>query len=120
MATLHAFGPELLRQPAAAPWWNEMFRQWASVLDLVVWLDCPDEVLQERINGRERWHLVKGRSEQEVSRFLDRHRKSYYHVLFGMSLHGGPGLIAFNAGRTSIEQMLRDILAACNSGRYRG
>jgi hypothetical protein len=41
-------------------------------------------------------------------------------VLFGMSLHGGPGLIAFNAGRTSIEQMLRDILAACNSGRYRG
>lgn len=119
MATLHAFGPEMVRTPAARPWWNEMFKQWASVLDLVFWLDAPNPILQGRIDSRDRWHMVKGKSEQEVSQFLDSYRTSYHHVLLGMSLNAGPRLMALDTGRTPVYQLANSILAALHAAGNR-
>ena len=120
LATLHAFGPDMLRRPAARSWWNNMIKRWAATLDLVVWLDAPNPILEQRINARERWHLVKGKPEREAAEFLDRYRKSYYQVLWGLSLHGRPGLMAFNTERECICQVADAILPACKLELSRG
>jgi shikimate kinase len=114
LATLHAFGPGILRSGAAASWWNEMFREWASVLNLVVWLDAPNSILEQRINARDQRHMIKGKSEREVSQFLDQYRKSFYLVLRRLSQNGGPGIIAFDTNRVSVDQMASYVVAACD------
>ena len=114
LATLHAFGPAALRESAADKWWNRMFKQWASYLDLIIWLDAPNPVLQRRINARDRWHIVKGKSEQEVSQFLDRYRVSYRHVLQQLSSNGGPKIIPFDTSQVSIQEVERTVLDACD------
>lgn len=114
LALLHAFGPAILGKLPADKWWNRMFKQWASYLDLIIWLDAPNPVLQRRINARDRWHIVKGKSEQEVSQFLDRYRVSYRHVLQQLSSNGGPKIIPFDTSQVSLKEVERTVLDACD------
>src|SRR6188474_740753 len=81
LATLNEFGPETLKTNQFETWWDRMFRQWASTLDMVIWLDAPDTILEQRINSRDQRHLVKGKSELEVGHFLARYRTSYEETL---------------------------------------
>ncbi len=111
LATLHAFGPEMLRTPAADELWSEMFRHWASALDLVIWLDAPNPVLESRINTRERWHAVKGKPAREVSQFIDHYRMSFVHVLGELSAIGGPPVIRFDTSQAPIDEVMSALLA---------
>ena len=115
LATLHEFGPEKLRSARFEEWWDAMFKQWASTLDIVVWLDAPDSVLENRINSRDQRHLVKGKSEQEAARFLARYRKSYEQTLAKLKTHGGPFLLQFDTSQTSIEKVADEIISAINT-----
>lgn len=113
LATLYAFGPERLRSQAFEKWWNGMFQHWAFLLDMVVWLDAPDPVLERRINGRNQRHTVKGKSELEVRKFLARYRTSYEQVLAKMIAGGRPTVFQFDTSQTSIEQIAENVLDAC-------
>ena len=114
LATLNEFGPENLKTDDFEIWWNRMFKQWASTLDMVIWLDAPDLVLDQRINSRDQRHSVKGRSESEVVHFLARYRTSYEEILAKLRIAGGPRLLQFDTSRTSIEQVAEEILSAFN------
>ena len=57
LATLNAFGPECLKNQRFESWWQKMYRHWASILDIVIWLDAPDNVLKERIDNRGKKHF---------------------------------------------------------------
>ena len=111
LATLHAFGPALLHAQPAAKWWSERFTQWSGLLDLVVWLDAPDEILTRRIDARDQRHAVKGRPEHEAVEFLARYRQSYDHVLANMTGAGKLRMISFDTGQLSLEA----IVEACVS-----
>jgi shikimate kinase len=114
LATLNEFGPENLKTDEFEIWWNSMFKQWASTLDIVIWLDAPDLVLEQRINSRDQRHVVKGRTEAEVVHFLARYRTSYEEILAKLKTDGGPRLLQFDTSRTSIEQAADEILSAIN------
>ena len=114
LATLNEFGPENLKTDDFEIWWNRMFKQRASTLDMVIWLDAPDLVLDQRINSRDQRHSVKGRSESEVVHFLARYRTSYEEILAKLRIAGGPRLLQFDTSRTSIEQVAEEILSAFN------
>jgi shikimate kinase len=114
LATLQEFGPEKLRSDGFEKWWDAMFKQWASTLDIVVWLDAPDSVLEKRINSRDQRHLVKGKTEQEAARFLARYRNSYEQTLAKLKTHGGPFLLQFDTSQTSIEKVADEIISAIN------
>lgn len=113
LATLYAFGPERLRSQAFKKWWNDMFEEWATLLDMVVWLDAPNSVLEKRINFRNQRHLVKGKTEPEAREFLDRYRTSYEQMLVKLTANGGPTLFQFDTSQTSIEQIAENVLDAC-------
>lgn len=114
LATLNEFGPENLKTDEFESWWNNMFKQWASTLDMVIWLDAPDLVLEQRINSRDQRHSVKGKAKSEVVHFLARYRTSYEETLAKLKTDGGPRLLQFDTSRTSIEQAADEILSAIN------
>jgi len=113
LATLYAFGPERLRNQSFKKWWNAMFKQWADLLDMVIWLDAPNPVLETRINHRDQRHLVKGKPEPEAREFLERYRTSYEQMLAKLTANGGPTLFQFDTSQTSIEQIAENVLDAC-------
>ena len=113
LATLHAFGPSWLRSVSADTWWGELFQQWAALLDLIVWLDAPDTLLDTRINARNQKHEVKGKTDQEVIQFLGRYRSSYRYVLSGLAACGGPTVIPFDTSQSTIKQITEEVLVVC-------
>lgn len=110
LATLNAFGPEYLKTERIEAWWNNMFKQWASTVDIVIWLDAPDAILEKRINSRSQRHAVKGKTETEVLQFLARYRMSYEQILAKLMTDGGPALFQFDTSQTTIEQVVDEIL----------
>jgi thymidylate kinase len=91
-----------------------MFEQWAFTLDIVIWLNAPENILVERINARHQRHAVKGKSELEAHRFLMRYQTSYKQTLAELTACGGPTLLQFDTGQASIEQIADEILVTCN------
>lgn len=114
LATLQAFGPERLHGPVGLAWWQQMVRQWGSVLDLIVWLDAPDSVLAERINRRDQRHAVKGRAQAEVQHFLARYRVAYQDVLERLATMGGPMVVRYDTSQLTIDQVCDNILTVCH------
>lgn len=113
MATLHAFGPAWLRSTSAKTWWSELFQQWADLLDLIVWLEAPDSLLETRINTRKQKHKVKGKTASEMMQFLASYRDSYNYVLSGLVSSNRLNVIKFDTSQASIDEIAEDIMAAC-------
>ncbi len=113
LATLLGFGPESLSSPAAQDWWSRLYRQWAFTIDIIVWLDTDDETLVRRINAREQKHDVKGRDSAEAREFLMRYRVAYLRTLRRMMDFRQPRLLKFDTGQAPVEEIAREILAAC-------
>jgi shikimate kinase len=110
LATLDAFGPDYLKTERSEAWWNDMFKQWASTLDMVIWLNAPDPILEKRINSRSQRHAVKGKPENEALRFLGRYRMAYEQILARLMIDEGPALVQFDTSQTTIEQMVDEVL----------
>jgi shikimate kinase len=119
LATLNAFGPEYLKTEKVKAWWNNMFKQWASTVDIIIWLDAPDTILEQRINSRNQRHAVKGKTETEVLQFLACYRMSYEEILAKLMTEQGPVLFQFDTSQTSIEQVVDEVLLTIDS-RFEG
>ena len=110
LATLAAFGPAQLDNPMAEGWWNARFDEWANTLDIVLWLDAPNTILEKRINGRDQRHVVKGKSQQEVSQFLADYRRAYEQTLTRLTQRG---LVVkrFDTSKIAPEQLVHKVLS---------
>jgi broad-specificity NMP kinase len=63
-----------LRHPRLAGWRRAQLARWAALLDLVVVLEAPDDVLRSRIDARAKGHRLKGAGAQEAAAALARDR----------------------------------------------
>jgi len=115
LALLRDFGPEITKSQLYERWWDSMLKQWATIMDMVVWLDAPDVVLLERIHTRSRWHIIKRKSGQEACEFLGRYRTSYEHIISALTAEGGPQVLRFDTDQKSVDQIVDKVLAALNS-----
>ncbi len=122
LAFLKEFGPGFTRSGAFTAWWETSLERWARSLHLVVWLDAPDEVLLERINGRAQAHLVKGALEREARLFLTRYRAAFGAVIGAMDALGGPEVIRLDTSRLTPEQAAAAVAGrlAVRGDRVRG
>lgn len=115
LATLNAFGPERLKSRGFETWWHSMFEQWASTLDIVIWLNASDSILVDRINARNRRHAIKGKSEREAHKFLLRYQTSYEQILAKLTAYGQRlTLLHFDTSQKSPEQIAVEVLKAMN------
>ena len=95
LAKLGEFGPGVLASYVAQNWWSRQYRQCAGAIDMVIWLDAPDEVCAERIRRREKWHEVKDAPDEIIIEFERRYRMAYERVIAQLTGAGkGPGCSA--------------------------
>lgn len=111
LAELMVFGPDCLKDQDMKKWWDTTFRQWANILDLIIWLDTSDSILIERIKNRDKWHLMKGQKEIDIIKFLKDYREAYENVISSLTSYN-PCLkiIRFDTGLESLEMVLDNLL----------
>jgi GTPase SAR1 family protein len=97
LAWLRGFGHETLRQQPSAAWWRMALREWASLVDAVVVLDAPDQVLAARIRARPHPHEVKEYPDVEIVQWMARFRQALEWVLAEMAGHGGPAVVRLSS-----------------------
>jgi adenylate kinase family enzyme len=110
LATLYEFGPDKVKDKEFDQWWQMMFTQWAGSLDFVVSLDAPDDLLHNRINARSQKHAVKNRSPEKASKFLNRYRESFEHIMVNLTKFNGPNYFQLDTGDLSCDQVVQKIL----------
>lgn len=94
------------------PWWTRTFDEWAHRLDAVVFLDAPDPVLLERIDGREKWHALKGRAGEPAREALTRTRAVYEHELARLeSREHPPTIVRLDTSRATPGDVVDGIVA---------
>ena len=89
---------------AGAPferWWNDMLERWTGELSSIVWLDAPDRVLWERINGRAQPHTTKGGPAGAGQMFISRYRQLFEEILDRIDSTGGPEIHRFDTSAAS-------------------
>jgi hypothetical protein len=111
LATLYGFGPERLRMKSFETWWEHMFQQWASSIDLLVCVDADDEILIPRIRSREDRHVVKESSDFEARKFLSDYRAAYKHVISRLEEKDVIKIVRFDTGVQSLEDVVNQVMA---------
>jgi shikimate kinase len=112
LTELFEFGPDFLRGARAELMLRNLIGQWASLLDMVVWLDAPDAVLAERIYRRDKEHVAKNESMQAVFQFLDRFRLAYEHTLSRLIANRTDlSILRFDTSKESPLQIANQVLA---------
>jgi hypothetical protein len=81
LAQLDAYGPPVASTTAFRRWWDVTLDQWVDLLDVVVWLDAPEELLVRRIRSRDQRHVLRDADDDAARLFLGRYRASYERVL---------------------------------------
>jgi energy-coupling factor transporter ATP-binding protein EcfA2 len=65
----------------AVSWRRRIVADWASLLDVVVFIDASDSTLAQRIRTREKEHMVKDHSDEEIYGFAAGFRKAFDRVI---------------------------------------
>ena len=112
MVQLHMLGPESLRSRIADKWWKSVYRQWATSLDIVVYLDASDTHLLHRIRTRGDCHAMKDKPVLKVFDFLAHYRMAYEQVLsFLTAKTTGPMVLRFDTARESVDSIVTRLLS---------
>lgn len=115
LAEQKIFGPDWLRILGSGNTWQKMYHDWARTLDLLVWLDTDNDRLMQRINSRNKEHIVKNEPAEKVYEFLNTYRTAYNDVFRRfMADPDCPRVISCDTGRESVEAIKRKLLAEFN------
>lgn len=110
LATLRRTNPPLPGTEPAGRWWRTVLAQWATTLDVIVWLDAPDDVLWERVQNRSEEHEIKGGPKESGIDFIKAYRDSFESTLEEFDHVGGPRIMRFNTSHWTTERMVTEIL----------
>lgn len=104
LAEFYEFGPVQLTSPEFSDWWKTTLQEWAKVLDLVVWLDAPDQALIPRIWAHHQGHPIKSYSGQEAEIYLQRYRRAHHAIVALLSVYGQTEVLRLQTHQLSIAE----------------
>jgi hypothetical protein len=105
LAWLRGFGHPVMRSQVSAEWWRITLRDWGTLIDAVIVLDAPDEVLAGRIRGRPEDHEVKQFSDREIAGWMRRFRLALEWVLNRLTVESSVAIIRLDTSRATPEQL---------------
>jgi deoxyadenosine/deoxycytidine kinase len=115
LAEQKIFGPDWLRILSSSSTWQKMYHNWATTLDLLVWLDTDNDRLMQRINSRNEDHAVKNKPAEKVHEFLNMYRTAYNDVFRRFRADPNcPRTVSFDTGQESLEGIKRKLLTELN------
>jgi deoxyadenosine/deoxycytidine kinase len=116
LALLREFEPQIVHSDRFEQWWNAMLEQWTTTLDLIIYLEAPNDILLERIQKREHQkHTVKGQSQEYAYNFLARYRRTYQQILDRLMAESRLEVLRCNTHEESVAQSIDRILAALDT-----
>jgi hypothetical protein len=121
LATIAAPDPMIAVPERLRSWWKDSLDTWASLLGLVVRLDAPDASLVERIDGREKWHYLKGAPDAAVE--LASTRALYDGLVTELAIRpGGPDVVRFDTSVEAVDEIVDhlEMLTTKGPARSRG
>jgi thymidylate kinase len=98
-------------QSAYRRWWEDKFEQWSSALDVIIWLDAPEELCLQRVLAREEWHHAKHMEANDVLERFRGLRKSYEQIISRMVSRQPKKVFCFRTDQISTEEMLDRIFS---------
>ena len=116
LVRLRTFGPQLVQSDAFRRWSAKAVRDWAAMLDTVVWLDAPDEALVQRIQSRPDWHRVKTASPAAIREFLQRYRECYREVMAELLAIREIRVLEFRTDERSADELAEALLSGLGVG----
>jgi thymidylate kinase len=91
-------------------WEAQMIEEWGQILDIVIWIDAPNEILLDRIRSRAKEHRMKEKPADEVFKFLDNYRTAYESVLSQLQANGKTRVLRIDSSETKSEEIADSIL----------
>ena len=111
LARLREFGPKITRSRPFERWWHASRDRWMEALDLVVWLDAPDEVLLGRIQERGHQYLDATPSRERKREFLARYRGVFAEILERGTAER-PRILRIRSDERSVSEITSEVLDA--------
>jgi hypothetical protein len=120
LARLLALGrPTALRDPILVHRQEAAVRHWRDALDLIVWLDAPDEVLADRIRRRGQSHVVKYAEPAAVLSFLRGFRTAFDRVLDSLTSSRGVARLSLDTHTRPVSQLTASLGAVLRAEQPR-
>jgi hypothetical protein len=111
LAWLEVVGRVPVRDRRFARWRQRQLERWVRTLDLVVWLNAPDDTLAARIRSRGKPHPLKHAPDDVLHPFLCAYRRAYEGIIAGLTTRWGPRVLAVDAARESAEEIALRVTA---------
>jgi broad-specificity NMP kinase len=118
LTRLRAWGSIATRSSVFKAWWEGMFQQWSSVLNLVIQLDSSNDVLIERIRSRDMWQEVKAMTAGQALDFMENLRAAQSYVI--QQILAQPhdvDWVYIDSGLNSVEQIYQQVTSIFESSR---
>ena len=113
IAELHHFNPNSLENSFENEWWLQIFDRWSASLDMIVWIDAPNEILASRISERAKWHMMKDKPQNEIFEVLNYHRAFYKEVItFFEKFVSKPKILCINSGCDELSVISEQLIQA--------
>ena len=114
LTKLQGFGSQATGRSLYQRWWEDKFEQWSSALDVVVWLDAPEDLCLQRILARNQWHDAKHMTSKDaLSRFRGL-RMSYEQIITKMVSKQPKKVFYFRTDQISTEQIVNRLFSEVN------
>ena len=95
-------------------WESEQLDRWARLIDTVIWLDAPDDLLIERINSRDKKHRMKNRPAAEIAEFLHGYREAYDSIVKELESRRDLCVYRYETADMVSSSLAKEILAIGN------
>lgn len=96
----------------AVSWRRRAVADWASLLDVVVFIDASDSTLAQRIRTREKNHMVKDSSDEEIYGFAAGFRKAFDRVIAEIAKAGHLVVDALRTDRGAKDENAQQLMLA--------
>jgi adenylate kinase family enzyme len=117
MTILSEFGPESLRNQEIKGYWEKVKEKWIHTLDVLIYLDTPDEILINRIRTRQDEHLMKNKTDQEIKEFLAIYRRAYKRLINTFTMKNNKiQVLQMCSDENSVDDLVRCVLFNFSNG----
>ena len=109
LARILVYGDQRIHTNGFEDSWRRCIATWAAELDVIVWLDAPDGVLDPRLRNRPQ-HPFVYTGDHSVRALLRAYRDAYARVIAELVAAGGPRPWTVSTARGSVDRTAYELL----------
>jgi len=110
LSRMRVLNPNVLGSLSFKKWWHAAIKEWASTLDVIIWLDAQDSTLIRRIRTRNQPYPISDMSDSSARKFIALYRSAFQCVIAELTIPSGPAVFRFITDQDTTEQIADKIL----------